>query len=126
MSVAERLRLLRECSAKYHALCFTTSQSKYSWQLWPSIPGMPTTDWKLHLGFGGSISYIVVKPPQRQISICAPPLFTGLRQMRDWLVPYDALMGDTDREILCVSADVSQDLLLVAVHGEDTRYILTF
>ncbi|TBU42757.1 hypothetical protein BD309DRAFT_1034274 [Dichomitus squalens] len=125
MSVVERLQLLREYSKKYHALYFTSSEFKYSWQLWPRT-GTPMTGWKFFLGFGGTISYIVVKPAQREISISVPPLFTGLREMRDWVVPYDAFMENVDREILCASADVSQDLLLVAVHGEDTRHITVY
>ena len=123
LNVAERLQLSREYDRQYHALRFTTSAFRYSWELWQSTGMMPTTDWKLYLGLGGSISYIVVKPPQRQISICAPPLFTGRREMRGWLVPYDTLMGSTHREILRAPADVSQDLLLVVVRGDSDRYV---
>ena len=123
LNVAERLQLLREYDRQYHALRFINSGSNYSWKLWPSIDSMPMDGWNLYLGLGGSISYIVVKPPQRQISICAPPLFTRRREMRNWLVPYDAFMESTHRDVLCTSADVSQDLLLVAVLGEDTQYV---
>ena len=123
LNVAERLQLLREYNRQYHALRFMNSGSSYAWKLWPSIDSMPMDGWSLYLGLGGSISYIVVKPPQRQISICAPPLFTGRREMRGWLVPYDTLMGSTHREILRASADVSQDLLLVVVRGDSGRYV---
>ena len=82
---------------------------------------MPKDDWVPLLGFGGSISYIVIKPPQQQISVCAPPPFAGPREMQDWVVSYEALSGRREVVVESVSVDLSQDLLLVAVQGEDTR-----
>ncbi len=121
MNVVERMQLLRDYSARYHNTEFADSAFKYSWQRWPEIETMPTTDWVGLLGFGGSISYIVVKPPQKQISVCAPPTFTGPREMRDWIIPYEALSGRRGLVVVSVSVDLSQDLLLVAVQGEDSR-----
>ncbi|KAI1789717.1 hypothetical protein LXA43DRAFT_555600 [Ganoderma leucocontextum] len=123
MRIVEKLQLLRDYGARYHGTEFANSEFKYSWQRWPQIETMPTAGWEGHLGFGGSISYIVVKPPQRQISICAPPPVAGPREMRDWLVPYEALSRRSDLVVTSVSVDLSQNLLLVAVQGEDRRHL---
>ena len=84
---------------------------------------MPKTRWKLLLGFGGSVSYIVIKPPQKQISICAPSPFAKPREMQEWVIPYKALSGRPEIVMVLVSVDLSQDLLLAAVQGEDTRCV---
>ncbi|KAM5533837.1 hypothetical protein V8D89_012500 [Ganoderma adspersum] len=121
MNFVEKLQLLKDYSVQYHSANFTNSHFKHSWQRWPEDVTMPKTDWEPLLGFGGSISYIVIKPPQKQISICAPPSFAGPREMEDWVVPYETLSGRPELVVVSVSVDLSQDLLLVAVQGEDTR-----
>lgn len=121
MSIVERLQLLQDYSARYHRTELAVSGFDYSWQRWPEDENMSTTDWEGLLGFGGSIAYVVVKPPQKQISVCAPPTFTGPREMRSWVVPYEALSKRPDLVVISVSVDISQDLLLVGVEGKDPR-----
>ncbi|PIL24947.1 hypothetical protein GSI_12834 [Ganoderma sinense ZZ0214-1] len=121
MNVVEKLQLLRNYSLQYHSTKFRNSYFNYSWQRWPEGATMPKNDWEPLLGFGGSISYIVIKPPQKQISICAPPPFSGPREMKDWVVSYASLFGRRELVVASVSVDLSQDLLLVDVQGEDTR-----
>ena len=121
MNIVEKLQLLRDYTAQYHDSRFAASGFKHSWQRYPQDVTMPTTDWEALLGFGGSIAYIVIKPPQKQISVCAPPPFSGPRKMQDWVIPYEALSGRRDLVIASASADLSQNLLLVAIQGEDPR-----
>ncbi|KAM5537421.1 hypothetical protein V8D89_008940 [Ganoderma adspersum] len=125
MNIVEKLQLLRDYTTQYHDTKFTASGFKYSWQRYPQDETMPTTDWEALLGFRGSIVYIVIKLPQRQIGVCAPPPFYGPRKMRDWAIPYKALSGRRDLVVVSVSVDLSQDLLLVAVQaqGADTRHL---
>ena len=121
MNVVEKLQLLRDYSLQYHTTNFTNSHFNHSWQRWPEDETMPTAEWVPLLGFGGSISYIIIKPPQKQISVCAAPPFSGPRQMQNWVVSYEALSERREIVVVSVSVDLSQNLLLVVAQGEDSR-----
>ncbi|TFK90495.1 hypothetical protein K466DRAFT_583678 [Polyporus arcularius HHB13444] len=119
MPVMERLGKLREHRERLRRGTFADSGVEYSWQQWPKIDEMPTDGWEASLAFGSEIAYVVVKPPQREISVCAPPIVGGERagseegtqvRMRQWRVPLEAFPAG---EVTAVSVDIAQDLLVV-------------
>ncbi|RPD59571.1 hypothetical protein L227DRAFT_575999 [Lentinus tigrinus ALCF2SS1-6] len=118
MPVVERLGKLREHRERLRTGTFADSGFAHSWQQWPRVESMPTDGWETHLAFGSSISYVVVKPPQREISVCAPPVLgLGLpggadseARMRCWSVPLGVF---PEGEVVAASVDIAQDLLLV-------------
>ncbi|KAI0707202.1 hypothetical protein C8Q76DRAFT_748315 [Earliella scabrosa] len=110
-----RLQQLRDCNQRFRTGSFHHSGREYLWQKVPGVADTPTDGWNAFLAFGSAISYVVVKPPQQEISICAPPVFGGSAgqpgsEMRSWRVPFDLFPPEA---ILGVSVDVRQDLLLV-------------
>lgn len=122
MNIAEKLQLLRGYAARYHSIQFEDSSDEYAFGRHILRNVMPMAGWDVLLGLGGSIAYIIIKRLQKQISECAPPLLSGPRKlMRSWVVPYEALSDRGDLDVESVSVDLSQDLLLVAIQGEDTR-----
>ncbi|KAI0749702.1 hypothetical protein C8Q80DRAFT_1269538 [Daedaleopsis nitida] len=116
LPLPERLELLRKHNARFRNGTFLDSGYQYSWQRWPQVANMPTEGWDTHLAFGGSISYVVVKPPQNEMSICAPPFMGGLSgetssdSMQHWRIPLSIFPSDP---IGSVSVDISQELLLI-------------
>ena len=75
MPVFERLRKLRERWGRLRTGTFADSGVGYLWQQWPRVASMPTDGWEASLAFGSEIAYVVVKPPQKEISVTAPPVF---------------------------------------------------
>ncbi|KAI0696291.1 hypothetical protein C8T65DRAFT_663924 [Cerioporus squamosus] len=115
--MVDRLGKLREHRERLRRGTFADSGVEYSWQQWPKVEAMPTDGWEASLAFGSEIAYVVVKPPQREISVCAPPVVgcagadeeEGPR-MRHWTVPLEALPVG---EVIAVSVDIAQGLFVV-------------
>ena len=120
MSYAERLDRLREYRTQWYNSSLHDSGYTYAWQRWPPAPAdTPARQWWATPAFGGATSYIVIKEtwPHNEISICAPPVFNSAShsgsdsEMRHWRIPLSVFASV---KIAAVSADVAQDLLLVA------------
>ena len=110
----EKLEMLRTHGRRVRSGQLESSEFAYSWQLWPAMVSVPKDGWEAFPAFGSSISYVTVKPPQQEISICAPPLF-GEREMRHWTVPLEVF---PDGDVTAVSVDIAQNLLMVVqAHG---------
>ena len=118
MPVFERLRKLRERWERLRTGTFADSSVRYLWQQWPKVAGMPTDGWEASLAFGSEIAYVVVKPPQKEIGVTAPPVLvqnqgSGKGEdggMRHWSVSLEAFpVGD----VAAASVDIAQGLLLV-------------
>ncbi|TFK90491.1 hypothetical protein K466DRAFT_660763 [Polyporus arcularius HHB13444] len=122
--VVERLEKLRAHGERVRSGQYKDSGSTYSWPLWPVVPSMPKDDWKAFPAFGSSTSYVVVKPQQQEISVCAPPLQDGDAGMRHWnisLTKFPALGA-----IVGVFLDLAQDLLIVAQSTPDNREVYAY
>ena len=121
MPVFERLRKLRERWERLRTGTFADSGGGYLWQQWPKVANVPTDGWEASLAFGSEIAYVVVKPPQKEISVTAPPVLGqaqgsgkgedgGDGGMRHWSVSLEAFpVGD----VAAASVDIAQGLLLV-------------
>ncbi|RPD74966.1 hypothetical protein L226DRAFT_613173 [Lentinus tigrinus ALCF2SS1-7] len=105
LPVVARLQKLREYATRFRSGKFKDSYWEYSWERGT----VDTNGWEVQLAFGSAISYVVIKPPQQEISVCAPPLLDG--GMRRWTIPLTAFPADV---VTAVSLDLSQDLLIVA------------